>query len=85
MGTTQKIAISLPQKLLSEAERARKKSGESRSAFIQRAIRTLLAARRKKDAIRRYVQGYQRVPETAEEVAAAERSAQEILAQEPWE
>ena len=75
MGATEKIAISVPRELLREAERARKESGESRSAFIQRAIRTLLARRKEKDAIRRYVIGYQRVPETPEEVAAAERAA----------
>ncbi len=85
MGGTQKIAISLPKELLREAERARKESGESRSAFIQRAVRVFLARRREQDAIRRYVAGYQNFPETAEEVEGAERAAQEILAQEPWE
>ncbi len=37
------------------------------------------------EQLRRYVDGYSRAPETAEEIAAAEAAAAHLLAEEPWE
>ncbi len=84
VGKSQKIAITIPKNLFKEAEKARREIGESRSAFIQRTIRRYLETRREKDAVRHYVEGYQRFPETEEEIEAAEQAATEILTEEPW-
>jgi metal-responsive CopG/Arc/MetJ family transcriptional regulator len=82
---SEKLAISLPSSLLAQVEKFRKTSGESRSSFIQRAIRLLLASHARKTKIDQYVAGYSKSPETADEVKAAEAAATYLLAQEPWE
>jgi metal-responsive CopG/Arc/MetJ family transcriptional regulator len=82
---SEKLAISLPRSLLVQVEKSRKRSGESRSSFIQRAIRLLLDSHIRKSKIARYVEGYSKSPETADEVRAAEESATYLLAEEPWE
>jgi metal-responsive CopG/Arc/MetJ family transcriptional regulator len=84
MSDVKKIAISLPGKLMSRVESARKRTGETRSAFIKRALEQALARREEAALIARWEAGYRRRPETAEEVAAAEASAVELLAGEPW-
>ena len=85
VGRSQKIAITIPKTLFREAEKARKEKGESRSAFIQRAIRTFLQMRKEREAVRRYVEGYRQLPETQQEIKAAEQAAMEILTEEPWQ
>ena len=85
MAKTEKIAFSLPGKLLERLEKTRKAAGESRSAFVRRAIEQALAARAQQGRISRYREGYRRRPETADEIAAAEAAAGELLAEEPWE
>ncbi|HUT51793.1 MAG TPA: ribbon-helix-helix protein, CopG family [bacterium] len=85
MSDVKKIAISLPGKLMRRLERARKRSGETRSAFIKHALEQALAQREKAAIIARWEDGYRRRPETAEEVTAAEASASQLLAGEPWE
>ncbi len=80
-----KIAISLPEEILSVVERERKESGESRSQFFRRAIETLLRQQHERELTSRYIRGYQRIPEASEEVEAAYHAASTILAKEPWE
>lgn len=85
MSRVTKIAISLPEEVLSAVEREREGSGESRSQFFRRAAE--MALRQKQDQImsERYVQAYREIPETSEEVEASRRSAAAILAEEPWQ
>ncbi len=85
MPKVSKVAISLPQEVLTAVEREREGSGESRSAFFRRAAETLLRQRRERDLSRQYLRAYQEMPDTAEEVAAARRAASAILAEEPWQ
>lgn len=85
MGKTVKIAVSIPEDLLREAEKERRKDGESRSAFVQRAIQISLKQRKKDKAIKSYIQGYQHNPESKEEIEAARRVAEIVLVEEPWE
>jgi metal-responsive CopG/Arc/MetJ family transcriptional regulator len=82
---SEKLAISLPRPLFARVEEFRKKSRETRSSFIQRAIRLLLDAHARRIKVGQYVAGYSKCPESAEEVAAAEAAATYLLAQEPWE
>jgi len=85
LGKTVKIAVSIPKELLKEAEKERKKGGESRSAFVQRAIRVSLKQSKKDKAISSYTEGYQSKPESKEEIDEARRIAEFVLVEEPWE
>ncbi len=84
MPKTSKIAISLPEEVLTAVERERKESGESRSQIFRRAVDLLLRQRKEREMSEKYIRAYQQVPETKEEVTAARRSASTILAEEPW-
>lgn len=86
MGTrTVKVAVSLPQAEFHALEQLRKQLGASRSALITQAICYWLEAQREEEEIRRYIEGYQRYPETTEETSEAARLAQEVLQSEEWE
>jgi len=84
MPQSRKIAISLPGELMKKVEKQRKKTGESRSAFIRRALEARFE-RSERDALEeRYVRGYLEHPETAEEVAEVEAMAAEVFDRESW-
>lgn len=84
MPKTSKIAISLPEEVLTAVEREREGSGESRSQIFRRAVELLLLQRKEREMSEQYIRAYQQAPETQEEVAAARRAASTILAEEPW-
>ena len=84
MPKTSKIAISLPEEVLTAVEREREESGESRSQIFRRAVDLLLRQRKEREMSELYIRAYQQVPETKEEVAATRRAANTILAEEPW-
>ena len=85
MGKTAKVAISLPEDVLAAVEMERQAKGESRSEFFRRAVETRLSQEQKASAIRDYVRGYHKCPESAEEIEAAHGSGSAVLATEPWE
>ena len=85
MSVSKKIAISLPEGVLSAMEKVCRQTGESRSAFIRRALEQAMAERKERSQIARYLEGYRRHPETRKEVAAAAAAAAALLAEEPWE
>lgn len=85
MGKVAKIAISLPEDVLEIVERERCAKGESRSEFFRRAVEALLRQQQERSAAEQYLRGYQRMPETTEEVEAAHRAGATVLAAEPWE
>ena len=80
-----KIAISLPDDVLRDIEMERKASGETRSEFFRRAIAALLRHKREREAEDQYVRGYQRHPETEEDLGGLHDLGLAALAQEPWE
>jgi metal-responsive CopG/Arc/MetJ family transcriptional regulator len=80
----EKIAITLEAPLLEGLEAVRRVTGESRSAVIARAVRTLLDDERRKAQVREYVEAYRRVPETADDLALSQAGAA-ALAQLPWD
>ncbi len=84
MSGTNKVAISLPGDMFDAIEQERKESGESRSELFRRAIEMLLHRRQEEEHIKQYIRGYKEMPETEEEIAAADQAAVSILAQEPW-
>jgi metal-responsive CopG/Arc/MetJ family transcriptional regulator len=75
----------MPEELFEAAERERSSRRETRSQFFRAAVEELLRRRREREAVERYVRGYQRFPESEEEIAIARTAAAQILAQEPWE
>lgn len=79
-----KVAVSLPDNLYRAVERARKKSGKSRSAVMQDALHHWLRQQEQAVLIREYEAGYQKKPESNREVKAAEASAVRLLAAEDW-
>ena len=85
MPKTKKIAISLPEEVLTAVEREREGSGESRSQIFRRAVELLLRQQKEQKMSEQYIRAYQQIPETNEEVAAARHAATIILAEEPWQ
>jgi metal-responsive CopG/Arc/MetJ family transcriptional regulator len=68
ISVTKKTAISLPDDLYREIERARKRSKQDRSTWLQEAAGEYLK-KTKEDEIEAYFSAYERVPYTADELA----------------
>lgn len=60
-------------------------TGESRSAFVARALQALIAQQQEKEEVRRYVEGYRRMPDTGPEIAGARASARQAVRYEEWD
>ena len=84
MPRISKVAISLPEEMLTAVEKEREESGESRSQIFRRAVELLLRQRKEREMSEQYMRAYQEMPETKEEVTAARRAASTILTEEPW-
>jgi metal-responsive CopG/Arc/MetJ family transcriptional regulator len=74
-----KIAISLPDELYRALEGVRRKSGKTRSAVVQEAVRDWLHRQLRGDLVREYEAGYRRRPESSEEIEAALATAVGLL------
>lgn len=83
VSRTVKVAISLSEDHFEAAEQERASRQQSRSEFFRTAVEELLRRRREREAVERYVRGYQQLPESEEEVAVARATATYVLAQEP--
>jgi len=79
-----KFTVSIPWKEYEEMESIRKKAGVSRSAFILETLSAWKDARRRENAIKKYVAGYHRAPEDPALSEALARAAAEILPAEDW-
>ncbi|MBI4401513.1 MAG: ribbon-helix-helix protein, CopG family [Nitrospirae bacterium] len=82
--TSTKVAVSIPGDLYQAVEQARKKSGKSRSAVLQTAIRHWLKQQELASLIRDYEAGYRRKPESRREVKAAEAAAVRLFSATDW-
>jgi metal-responsive CopG/Arc/MetJ family transcriptional regulator len=80
-----KIAVTLDPGVLARAERLRRRSGESRSALVNRALRALLDSERRADQVKQYLEAYERVPETPAEIAAADELSRKTLRALAWD
>jgi metal-responsive CopG/Arc/MetJ family transcriptional regulator len=80
-----KIAISLPDPTLRAIEKARKKTGESRSHFLRRAAEAYMRREQEKEWDRQYVEGYRRMPETEEDTLSSDEWKALLAAENPWE
>jgi predicted transcriptional regulator len=83
---TKKTAISLPDDLYRDIERARKRSKKDRSTWIQEAASDYLKRRTKEEEIEAWLSAEERVPRSADELALdrwKERHWAELFAEEP--
>jgi metal-responsive CopG/Arc/MetJ family transcriptional regulator len=74
-----KIAISLPDELYRALEGMRRRTGKSRSAVVQEAVRDWLRRQARGGLVREYEEGYRRSPESADEIEAALATAAGLL------
>ncbi|MDP3722776.1 MAG: ribbon-helix-helix protein, CopG family [Candidatus Omnitrophota bacterium] len=84
MQTTVKVAVSLPREQFRLAEKRRRALRVSRSAMVREAIHQWLKSFEEERAIRQYIDGYRRHPQSPQEVDAMERAAAEALRHEAW-
>jgi len=83
MSRTQTL-VQLSDKLLQRLDERAAREGRSRSALIRDAINDYLVDEERDKITRQIIEGYERIPETDEEMAWAEASAQEMIEEEPW-
>ena len=81
-----KIAISIPKEDFKLLEVLRKKMGITRSALIDKAIHYWLNRRKEEQMIKRYEEGYRRIPESPDEHISLEKLGLEAFdPEEKWE
>lgn len=78
-----KFAMSLPAELFESVEKARKRSGKSRSMVVQEALRRWLHLQQHVLLVREYEAGYRRDPEDEKEIRVAEAAAS-ALPEDDW-
>lgn len=66
---TKRTAISLPDDLYREIERARKRVGKDRSGWLQEAASEYLKKRSKEEEVEAYFRAYERTPLTEDELS----------------
>ena len=80
-----KIAISLPDEVFRAVEKERLAKGQSRSQFFCKAVEEHLRREKEREDIEQYIKGYQRYPETKEEMALAEATLVYAFDDDSWE
>jgi len=83
MERTQTL-VQLTRSLLQRLDERAAREGRSRSALIRDAIEAYMHDEEKARIDREIREGYERIPETDEEIAAAYREAREAIREEPW-
>lgn len=76
--------VQLSEDLLRRLDERAAREGRSRSALIRDAIEEYLYDEAKAKIDREIIEGYERIPETEEEMRWAEASAREGVEEEPW-
>jgi metal-responsive CopG/Arc/MetJ family transcriptional regulator len=83
MTRTQTL-VQLNEELLRRLDERAAREGRSRSSLIREAIETYMVDEARDEITRQIIAGYERIPETDEEMAWAEASAREMIEEEPW-
>lgn len=76
--------VQLTRQLLQQLDERAAREGRSRSALIRDAIEAYLYDEEQARIDREIREGYERFPETDEELASAERAGREGIREEPW-
>lgn len=79
-----RFAISLPDHQAKAVERIRRFRNVPRSRIIQEAIDRYLAEDAAREAIRRYIEGYRRLPESEGDADGYARAGAEVVGSEDW-
>lgn len=85
MSKAARVTVVLDEDLSAAVERARKHTGQSRSAFIRDAVATAVEQGHSQEEVERYLQGYRAMPESDEDIKEATAFGYAALAEEPWE
>jgi metal-responsive CopG/Arc/MetJ family transcriptional regulator len=83
MARTQTL-VQLTRELLFRLDERAAREGRSRSALIRDAIEAYLADDARDEISRQIIAGYERIPETEEEMAIAEQETIQLIREEPW-
>jgi metal-responsive CopG/Arc/MetJ family transcriptional regulator len=83
MERTQTL-VQLTQTLLRRLDERAAREGRSRSSLIRDAIEDYLYDEEEAEISRQIVEGYERMPQTDEELAGTDREAREMIREEPW-
>jgi len=76
--------VQLNDELIRRLDERAAREGRSRSSLIREAIETYMVDEARDEISRQIIAGYERIPETDEEMAWAEASAREMIEEEPW-
>lgn len=76
--------VQLSDELLRRLDERAAREGRSRSSLIRDAIEAYLFDEDKARIDREIIEGYERIPETDEEMESVEASAREAVEEEPW-
>lgn len=79
------LVARIPEEVVAELDRlVASGSFESRSDLVREALVVYLDRLRREEIGRQIVEGYRRMPQTDEELAAADRMTREMIEEEPW-
>lgn len=82
---TQQIAVRFPTELLADLDWLVVRIGlESRAEGVRAAVEALVAAERRRAEAEAIVAGYERLPQTDDEVSVARAAALRSIREEPW-
>ena len=76
--------VQLTEELLRRLDERAAREGRSRSSLIRDAIEAYLADPARDEISRQIIEGYERFPETEEEMAVAEAEGRRAIREEPW-
>ncbi len=82
---TEKIAVTVDREVLARIERLRRRTGESRSALVTRALAQLAATAEHLERVKRYCEAYREQPESISDIDAARAQARLTMSGLPWE
>jgi metal-responsive CopG/Arc/MetJ family transcriptional regulator len=82
--TRERISAQLSQQLFDRLDERAAREGRPRSALIRDAVEAYLHDEERERIGREIVEGYERIPQTEEELAEADRDTREMLREEPW-
>jgi metal-responsive CopG/Arc/MetJ family transcriptional regulator len=85
MGKAVKFAVSMPEEDFKEIEAIRFKEGVSRSKVILEAFELLKKSRVMEERIRKYEEGYRKMPERPHEMKAWEDVSLAGFSDEGWQ
>lgn len=82
--TRTQTLVQLSDELLRRLDERAAREGRSRSALIREAIEAYLHDEERARIDREIREGYERIPETEEEMRWAEAGVREMIEEEPW-